>query len=58
MKRGRDVKCAMVKVVAVFLGINVVFPPLMTGNPYNRYINPYGLGLMSLSPIMWKFHGS
>ena len=27
-------------------------------NPYNGYINPYGLGLMSLSPIIWKCHGS
>ena len=25
-------------------------------NPYNWiYINPYGIGLMSLSPIIWKY---
>ena len=28
-------------------------PPLI-GNPFNGYINPYGIGLMSLSPIIWK----
>ena len=27
--------------------------PTFNRNPYNGYINPYGLGLMSLSPI-WK----
>ncbi len=27
---------------------------LLIGNPYNGYINPYGLGLMSLSPIIWN----
>ena len=27
-------------------------------NRCNGYINPYGLGLMSLSPIIWKCHGS
>ena len=44
-------KCAMVKVVAI-LGMGDV-PPLI-GNPYKGYINPYGIGLMSLSPIIWK----
>ena len=29
-------------------------PTFNDGNPYNGYINPYGLGLMSLSPIIWK----
>ncbi len=29
-------------------------PTFDDGNPYNGYINPYGLGLMSLSPIIWK----
>ena len=45
-------KCAMVKVVAI-LGMGDL-PPL-NRNPYNGYINPYGLGLMSLSPIIWKY---
>ena len=35
----------------------MVIQPLIR-NPYNGYINPYGLGLMSLSPIIWKCHGS
>ena len=30
----------------------------LIGNPYNGYINPYELGLMSLSPTIWKCHGS
>ena len=35
------------------LGINSSH--LKNRNPYNRYINPYGIGLMSLSPIiLWK----
>ena len=29
-------------------------PTFNDGNPYNGYIKPYGLGLMSLSPIIWK----
>ncbi len=33
-------------------------PTFNDRNPYNGYINPYGLGLMSLSPIIWKCHGS
>ena len=33
--------------------LGMVIQPLI-GNPYNGYINPYGLGLMSLSPIIWK----
>ena len=48
---------AMVKVVAI-LGM-VVFPPLMTESLFHGYINPYGIGLMSLSPIYmemsWEF---
>ena len=33
--------------------------PLMTGIRISWvYSNPYGLGLMSLSPIIWKCHGS
>ena len=32
--------------------------PTFNRNPYNGYINPYGIGLMSLSPIIWKCHGS
>ena len=43
--------CAMVK-SRVFLGM--VIPPF-NRNPCNGYINP---GLMSLSPIKWKCHGS
>ena len=42
------------------LVLGMVIQPLI-GNPYNiynGYINPYGLGLMSLSPIIWKCHGS
>ena len=35
------------------LVLGMVIQPLI-GNPYNGYINPYGLGLMSLSPIIWK----
>ena len=29
----------------------------LIGNPYNYngYINPYGIGLMSLSPTIWKY---
>ena len=29
-------------------------PPLMTESLFHGYINPYGIGLMSLSPIIWK----
>ena len=43
--------CAMVE-SRVLLGMGDL-PPLI-GNPYNGYINPYGIGLMSLSPIIWK----
>ena len=32
----------------------VVFPPLMTESLFHGYINPYGIELMSLSPIIWK----
>ena len=32
--------------------------PTFNRNPYNWYINPYGIGLMSLSPIIWKCHES
>ena len=32
--------------------LGMAIPPLI-GNPYNGYINSYGIGLMSLSPI-WK----
>ena len=39
------------------LVLGMVIQPLI-GNPYNGYINPYGIGLMSLSPIIWKCHGS
>ena len=45
--------CAMVK--SRYIGDG---HPTFNRNPYNGYINPYGLGLMSLSPIIWKFHGS
>ena len=34
--------------------LGMVIQPLI-GNPYDGYINPYGLGLMSLSPIIWKY---
>ena len=39
-----------------YWGMGILRP--LIGNPYNGYINPYGLGLMSLSPIIWKCHGS
>ena len=45
-------KCAMVKVVAI-LGMGDL-QPLMTGILIKGYINPYGIGFMSLSPIIWK----
>ena len=35
------------------LVLGMVIPPLI-GNPYNGYINPYVIGLMRLSPIIWK----
>ena len=35
------------------LVLGMVIQPLIR-NPYNGYINPYGIGLMSLSPIIWK----
>ena len=37
--------------------LGMAIPPLI-GNPYNGALYPYGLGLMSLSPIIWKNHGS
>ena len=42
--------CAMVK--SRYIGDG---HPTSNRNPYNGYvINPYGIGLMSLSPILWK----
>ena len=35
----------------------MVIPPLI-GNPYNGYINPYVIRLMSLSPDIWFHNGS
>ncbi len=46
---GRNI-CAMVKVVAIFGK-----PPTFNdGILIMGIYNPYGLGLMSLSPIIWK----
>ena len=42
--------CAMVK--SRYIGDG---HPTFNKNPYNGYINPYGIGLMSLSPIIWKY---
>ena len=36
-----------------FLGDKLI--PSFNRNPYNGYINPYETGLMSLSPIIWKY---
>ena len=33
-------------------------PTFNDGNPYNWVLNPYGLGLIFPSPIIWKCHGS
>ena len=41
--------CAMVK--SRYIGDG---HPTFNRNLYNGYINPYGIGLMSLSPIIWK----
>ena len=35
------------------LGMGDIQP--LIGNPYHGYTNPYGLGLMSLSPVIWKY---
>ena len=40
------------------LVLGMVIQPLMTGILIMGNINPYGLGLMSLSPIIWKCHVS
>ena len=38
-----------------FLGMGRVIPPEQLGiRKFHGYINPYGSGLMSLSPIIWK----
>ena len=34
--------------------LGMVIPPLMTESLFHWYIKPYGLGLMSLSPIIRK----
>ena len=49
--------CAMVKVVAFYWGWELI-PPFNRESLFHGYINHYGIGLMSLSPIIWKFHGS
>ena len=36
--------------------LGMVIPPVMTESLFHGYIN--GIGLMSLSPIIWKCHGS
>ena len=51
-QKAHSIICAMVKVVAI-LGMGDL-PPL-SGNPYNGYINPYEIGLMSLSSTIWKY---
>ena len=49
--------CAMVKVVAFCWGMGNL-PPSMIGILISwGPINPYGLGLMSLSPIIWEIMG-
>ena len=37
-----------------FVGDKRDLPPLMTESLFHGYINTYGLGLMSLSPIIWN----
>ena len=50
------VLCAMVVRLSRFFGGWDGHPIFNDGNPYfmGPYFHPYGLGLMSLSPIIWK----